>query len=631
MNNSFKQPTTGGENNMRQHTKPSCKSRSHAFRFPQGFSRIFSRSWNGTQKYNRHSDDFDLGDSSMIAAGDERGEGGGRRSSTKSKVEMFDLPTLSTTSTISPHRCRSGFDAPAASRVHPSPKQLRTNNGSSSSSSKSTAAAAVYQTVNEVNYVRFTATAAAAAAANATSGQDGEQLLRCYPDVSKVTSLRTNDVMTCNSLPRRQGDAAGDKVHRQQQEEMSMRGGGGVGEIRRGRRERPSRRKNKNGGGGGVLDFMVLDPRSLNNPMRGSHWSVASDNKVTLSSPAAATSNFSSRKNPSLLRGAAASNSSIDLEWETAEDALVPSFAQQELLENPCNNAAASLQVFEVSEDDEDDDDDDNDERPEESLTLSRIPTDVMQQRDQGGIPPGQQQQQLLLSSMPIHMRHGKRHSNASKGSSQTSLPGLDWDDQADDADLVSLSDNVGVGMPMDIETEQLICEIEQLTSRALEETQQWKSLESTTTAAAAAAANNETASSSSSNCSPCSNASSSKQIMVVDHQLTTTKTTNASSSKQFAVDCQLTTTKAPNFNNGFESVGEFATNDNARSPSTIMTSQQQNTPSTMTSLQQNDEEEATTKKSQTNSPKSLNNNLDGTAAAAAENALGSFNRATMA
>ena len=42
-----------------------------------------------------------------------------------------------------------------------------------------------------------------------------------------------------------------------------------------------------------------------------------------------------------------------------------------------------------------------------------------------------------------------------------------------DDADLVSLRDNEMA----DIETEQLINEIEQLTSRALEETQQWKSL----------------------------------------------------------------------------------------------------------------------------------------------------------
>ena len=44
---------------------------------------------------------------------------------------------------------------------------------------------------------------------------------------------------------------------------------------------------------------------------------------------------------------------------------------------------------------------------------------------------------------------------------------------QADDSDLFSIRD---AEMVVDVETEQLITEIEELTSRALEETQQWKS-----------------------------------------------------------------------------------------------------------------------------------------------------------
>ena len=47
---------------------------------------------------------------------------------------------------------------------------------------------------------------------------------------------------------------------------------------------------------------------------------------------------------------------------------------------------------------------------------------------------------------------------------------------KVDTADLVSLSNFDGGGSaPVDLETEQLISEIEQLTSRALQETNQWR------------------------------------------------------------------------------------------------------------------------------------------------------------
>eukprot|EP00093_Oithona_nana_P010824 10824.XXX_566094_548508_1 [CDS] Oithona nana genome sequencing. len=56
-----------------------------------------------------------------------------------------------------------------------------------------------------------------------------------------------------------------------------------------------------------------------------------------------------------------------------------------------------------------------------------------------------------------------------SRASSHISIPGLDWDSQVDNDDLVSLNN---AEMPeADFETEQLISEIELLTSRALQET----------------------------------------------------------------------------------------------------------------------------------------------------------------
>ena len=144
--------------------------------------------------------------------------------------------------------------------------------------------------------------------------------------------------------------------------------------------------------------------------MRGSHWSVASG--VTNSKQ------FWNARNQSLLeeqqKGGAASSSSIDLEWETAEggtksvtskdifmsfcafsDALVPSFAHQVL--------PPDLTVYDSELYHEEDS-----LNPEDSMTLSKIPANE--------------------DKKP---RTEKRPSNASKASSQTSIPGLDWDDQA--------------------------------------------------------------------------------------------------------------------------------------------------------------------------------------------------------
>ncbi|TRY77937.1 hypothetical protein TCAL_11059, partial [Tigriopus californicus] len=61
-----------------------------------------------------------------------------------------------------------------------------------------------------------------------------------------------------------------------------------------------------------------------------------------------------------------------------------------------------------------------------------------------------------------------------SHASSQVSIPGLDWDSQGESADLLSLNNVPLEEAPLDFETEQLISEIEQLTSRALKETNQW-------------------------------------------------------------------------------------------------------------------------------------------------------------
>jgi len=58
-----------------------------------------------------------------------------------------------------------------------------------------------------------------------------------------------------------------------------------------------------------------------------------------------------------------------------------------------------------------------------------------------------------------------------SRTSSHISIPGLDWDSQVDNDDLVSLNNP-----ETDFETDQLITEIELLTSRALQETHQWGS-----------------------------------------------------------------------------------------------------------------------------------------------------------
>lgn len=100
---------------------------------------------------------------------------------------------------------------------------------------------------------------------------------------------------------------------------------------------------------------------------------------------------------------------SIDLEWEN-DDAIVPSFAR--------TNA-------------------NNDNR----VAMADDPSSV---------------------ASIIHAKGGSR------ASSHNSIPGLDWDSQVDNDDLVSLNNE------MDFETEQLIGEIELLTSRALQETQQW-------------------------------------------------------------------------------------------------------------------------------------------------------------
>ena len=76
--------------------------------------------------------------------------------------------------------------------------------------------------------------------------------------------------------------------------------------------------------------------------------------------------------------------------------------------------------------------------------------------------------------------------------SSQASLPPLDWDEQGETEDLVSLSnlplddEDDGAAAARDVETEQLISEIEQLTSRALQETNQWNKQAAGTAAAAA-------------------------------------------------------------------------------------------------------------------------------------------------
>uniref|UniRef100_A0A0K2TH96 Uncharacterized protein n=1 Tax=Lepeophtheirus salmonis TaxID=72036 RepID=A0A0K2TH96_LEPSM len=59
-----------------------------------------------------------------------------------------------------------------------------------------------------------------------------------------------------------------------------------------------------------------------------------------------------------------------------------------------------------------------------------------------------------------------------SEVSSQSSIPCLDWDCQTDNELMTHGLEN----LEMELETEQLITEIEQLTNRALQETNQWSS-----------------------------------------------------------------------------------------------------------------------------------------------------------